>query len=312
MEKGQSSDDECGSEPEAPYTKGLAYCCVMVPSKQRPKRDAPHRCKRRVMSRWHGHTMCFTHWQQRYRECYDGRLPDNPWNALHISPCITLDHMTDTNRSALYTRLRQGPDPTQRDEGDGYIYVYTLQHDMQRGDPWFKIGRTIQPVHQRLDQWPGSQLKRSWRVRWNVFAETLIHRVLGHWRAFRMVLYAAKQSPNAAKRFLSMWYQGQQLDSHAKVQYALVHDWVWYGAHHHTYHVHDWLPPLLWDSIHHQDAVTANQDKLYPRSKAKDRYTMEKEWFYCEWDYVERVIEAIVHVINMPFERRHQHAFSIN
>lgn len=272
------------------------------------RKNQERKCKRYAMTLWHDTALCYEHWAKRFRDAHDGQHPGEPWALLRFTVYPSVNHLSDTCLAALRTRMRRGPDRHGANEGDGFIYVYVLDSDTKRGDPWFKIGRTKQKVVQRLDGWPGSRLKRSWRVRWNVFAETLIHRFLEHWRAYRFVLPVAKQAPGQSKRFLSVWYEPIRVDNHTQPVYDTVTDWVSYGCYHGCYGVHAWMT-RIGGRILTDGRVTSSDVYFFPKSKRKERYTMEKEWFYCDWDYVQDVIQAIVDVVNAPYERRHKQVF---
>lgn len=296
---------------EYPHSKTPQRCTIMVvPRAPKSARGKPRQCSKYAISQWNDCNWCFAHWMQGYRKTHDGHDPPMAWQLLRFTVSPSQEHLSKTDLAALGSAMRRGPDPHGKHEGHGYIYVYTLDSDTRHGDPWFKIGRTTQSVHQRLDGWPGSQLKKSWRVRWNVFAETLIHRFLTHWRAYRFVLAAAKQQPGQARRYLSVWYDSVQLDSHAQAVYNVVPDWVAHGHEHHCYGVDAWLPDAA-DTVLTRGHVTSLEPTFYPKSKSKQRYTMEQEWFYCDWEYIEDVIQSVVDVINAPYERRHRIAFSL-
>lgn len=270
------------------------------------RKGVTRKCKKGVMSHWNECTLCYEHWAKHYRDTHNVLSAPEPWTLLHFPAEPSTEHLRPKTLARLRSLLRHGPDPHATHEGDGYIYVYTLDCDTRHGDPWFKIGRTTQAVHERLKDWPGARLMQFWSVRWNVFSETLIHAWLQHWRAYRFVLYAAKQRPGQHKRYLSLWYDPSPEGN----GYDVVPDWVTYGYAHRTYDVNEWVPDHLDNVMLHRHVSQTDVD-VWPRAPkgSSQRYAMEQEWFYCPWCYVEHVIQSIVDVVNAPFERRHAEAF---
>ena len=275
-------------------------------------------CRKTRMTDWHDCQYCYTHWLKTYRKNHNNDTPPTIWTALGFACAPPLDTMCFANISALASLLRRGPkipsnattatDATIVNDTSkhGYIYVYTLTADEKHGDPWYKIGRTKHAPHQRLAQWPGSKLVKSWRVPpgTETFAESIIHRWLEYWRAYRFVLPAGKQKPGQHKRYLSVWYQPVRDDAHAKAHYTVVSDWVTHGARTGAYGVATWLPECAYTVIDNGH-VTSFDTVFYPKSKSKERYTMEKEWFYCDLDYIASVVSDICKVV-CNFEDRHR------
>lgn len=81
---------------------------------------------------------------------------------------------------AIRTLLKRGPTKTDR---DGYIYIYYLDSD--KGLSYYKIGRTVQKVRQRLKQWKGSKLKYASSTQHNQWVEQLIFKYLTYCRIHR-------------------------------------------------------------------------------------------------------------------------------
>jgi hypothetical protein len=101
-------------------------------------------------------------------------------------------------------KLKSGP--TKKDS-PGHIYIYTLLSDERESNSYWKIGRTTQTVEKRLSQWPGSKLKTSFPVKYNKFAEALIHRILQDCRIYRYEYNTGKKKK--ATRFHSVYVKSK-------------------------------------------------------------------------------------------------------
>jgi hypothetical protein len=80
-------------------------------------------------------------------------------------------------------KLERGPSKT---DGPGHIYVYYV--DVDEPDTYYKIGRTAKGVSERLKQWKQSVLKKSYFVKNQKLAESLIHLELDAIRVYRYKL----------------------------------------------------------------------------------------------------------------------------
>jgi len=165
----------------------------------------------------------------------------------------------------------------------GFIYVYRLETD--RDDEMYKIGfTTMEKVEDRLKDWPGSLLVCAWETHCPHYAETLIHLFLQHWRCYRFVF----RDWDARKRFVSTWF-----DDHK--QY--VPDQVYSSRRRPL-----WLDASLWAHICNDDVCP----QFNARSKRENRFDMEKEWFYVEWNYAKPVIEAVVECVEQHHKDWHK------
>jgi hypothetical protein len=215
--------------------------------------------------------LCQQHYKKWYEKTFKKKLPQ-PWNTygLPTPPEPTLKFPKAVSK--LKTKIKKGPPVC--GEG-GHIYVYQIEGD----DPcYFKIGFTVQSVHQRLDQWPGSVLVHSWRTEFPHFAETIIHLYLYAWRCYRFVLYAENTKPNDQKRFVSTCYNNPSRSIFDDVVAANP----------------SWLPKDIYEKIKHDQSVTP---EIYVKTPKKQRYTVEKEWFKVD-DYESQIKKPIVGILH--------------
>jgi hypothetical protein len=221
---------------------------------------------------------CVIHWMAWYKMNYKCESVPEPWELLGFSVYPDDSHLSKDALTRIRTLLRNGPSEGQQ---DGHIYVYRMEKQTHDSPHMYKIGRTDQSsVHQRLKDWPGSELVHSWRTSHSTFAESLIHAFLDHWRVRRYVLAAAKTKPNKHMRFISTWYTNE----------APVHDDVWQSP-----NCPDWMPDHIWDAI--------KLDKLTPeityKTPVSKRYPVEIEFFYCnDYNYIQVVITNILEIIS--------------
>jgi hypothetical protein len=227
------------------------------------------------------HLLCWSHWTKWYKETHGCTVVPEPWQLLGFKQGPGSNAPLGDLRSALRNDFPVKPQ-------EGHVYVYRMDSDGE-DEPMFKIGYTTQGVHQRLDQWPGSVLVNSWRTSRAHYAETLIHLYLNHWRVYRFVMYASKAKPGQHKRFVSTWYASPSKP---------VHDAVWASK-----TCPEWLPMEIYEAIQ-KDTLTP-EINITAKSK-KTRYAVEREWFYCEYEYVERIIGTVVDGISKNEKNWHR------
>jgi hypothetical protein len=104
------------------------------------------------------------------------RANGDPYCRHHKPPAANLPL---AHPKAIRKYLR-GPSKT---DGPGYIYVYYIDWDAP--DTFYKIGRTGKTVKERLGQWKKSILKKSYYVKNQKLAESLIHLELDEIRVYR-------------------------------------------------------------------------------------------------------------------------------
>ncbi len=251
------AEDEATEEIYSGSKLNLPHACDYVcKSTQNPCKN-----KWKIQVNDNEHCLCWKHWKIWYKEQHPSeKSVREPWELLKFSLRPPIKQMTEKNRKALRTHLRCEPS-----EKDGHIYVYRMQNE--QNEPMFKIGYTTQAVHQRLEQWPGSVLVHSWRTSYVVYAETLIHLYLQHWRVYRFVL----QGPPKTKQYISVWYDNPL---------EPVEDVWWVNR-----KKYDWIP----ENIHGMF-----KQELNVRKKCAKRYRVEKEWFYCDYEYIKEIIRGLL------------------
>lgn len=125
--------------------------------------------------------------------------------------------------------LKRGP--TKKD-GPGHVYIYYLNRDARESESYWKIGCTKKTVRERLKQWKGAHLYKSFRVQHHKFAEKLIHRLLDEHRIYRYE-YETKKG---ALRYHSIWKKDGQvvMDSQNRAQRILDKKWKTEGRSKHV------------------------------------------------------------------------------
>jgi hypothetical protein len=217
---------------------------------------------------------CWIHWSIWYKEKHGCTTTPEPWELLGFKE--SPDDTKLENKTILDIRslLRKGPGDSKK----GFIYIFKshLKDDLDM----FKIGYTCEEsVEKRTNKWDGSILLKSWKVSHAVFAESLIHLYLQHWRCYRFVLYASKQPPAHQKRYISVWYDSPTtpvLDNITEQNRE------------------DWIPDNIYESLVEYQKITSELDI----KKKKHRYKYEKEWFFCQFEYIKKIIEDITTTIN--------------
>lgn len=105
-------------------------------------------------------------------------------------------------------KLAKGPSTT---DCKGHIYIYYLLSDEREAESYWKIGRTTQTVEKRLSQWSSNgrlHLKKTYEVKYNKLAESVIHKLLDKERVYR---YAYKTGKNLdATRFHTVWKNNRE------------------------------------------------------------------------------------------------------
>lgn len=142
-----------------------------------------------------------------------------------------------------------------------------------------KIGRTVQAFDKRAAQWGRPLMLMGWVVKYNEFAERIIHLFLDEWRVYRLA-FARKEvlpedSPTRAdkKRYLSHWKR--------------TGSWVKDTAHGDAggnFPSECWTPAAI-------KRLAKKADPAVTRGK-------EIEWFYAEEDALLAVCSAVVLLIN--------------
>jgi len=112
-------------------------------------------------------------------------------------------HNDDKLVKQILARLKRGPSAK---DTLGFIYMYKEKGAKNR---YRKIGRTERLPDRRLEEWPGSELVKSWRCRRNRFAEVLIHWLLDDIRVYRYVM--ATETKTGTETLLSVWKRTGEL-----------------------------------------------------------------------------------------------------
>jgi hypothetical protein len=102
----------------------------------------------------------------------------------------------------ILVRLKRGPSDQ---DGPGFIYMYK-EHGKKNG--YRKIGRTQRLPSRRLEEWPGSELVKSWGCKRNRLAEVLIHWLLDEVRIYRYVM--AVDTKTGLETLLSIWKRNRE------------------------------------------------------------------------------------------------------
>lgn len=170
-------------------------------------KDEP--CKRKPKE---GHSFCYQH-------------KDQKKTVLVGIPQVTLPRRVET-------ALQKGP--TKKD-GPGHIYIYYLNRDEKEYQSYWKIGCTKKKVSERLKQWKGAHLYKSYQVKHHKFAEKLIHRLLDQHRIYRYEY----ETKGGALRYHSVWKKDGKvvMDSQNRAQDLLDKKWKTEGR---TKHV-EWF-----------------------------------------------------------------------
>lgn len=219
------------------------------------------------------HAFCWVHWGIWYREKYDLKVAPEPWTLLGMQ----VDAASSTALKTIRKMLRIFPGSVADGAEEGSVYCFQLHKDCD--DPLYhKIGYVgkRERLSDRLDnEWRDCELVEKWNTHFPAYAESLIHALLNTNRVQRWVQYAAKQAPGHQKRYISTWYGTDEV-----VQDSLVT----------SNKCLTWLPDHL-HSLKHAHA------DISIKTKASERYRMEDEWFYCEYDTLKHVIESVIHLL---------------
>jgi hypothetical protein len=218
---------------------------------------------------------CWTHWSIWYKEHYKCDITPEPWSLLGFTVTPDVDKLEKKTILDIRSLLREGPTEEKK---SGFIYI--LKSHLEDDNDMFKIGFTCEDVvEKRTSKWDGAKLLKSWQVPHAQFAESLIHLFLQHWRCYRFVLYASKQPPSHHKRYISVWYDSPDrpvLDNINETN----------GK--------EWIPDHIFEALVEYQKITPEIDV----KKKKHRYKYEKEWFFCDLKYIEKVIEDVVKILN--------------
>ena len=127
------------------------------------------------------------------RRMYGGRYPllTDTLNLIG-----SWDEHTERWTGRIGAVIDRGPSKGDR---PGFIYMYKWKHDTQLEDKTYrKIGRTKDEVKDRIAEWGNPTLVMAWGVRYNEFAERLIHLFLDAHRVNRRRITDSKD-------YMSSW-----------------------------------------------------------------------------------------------------------
>jgi hypothetical protein len=112
-------------------------------------------------------------------------------------------HNDDKLVKQILARLKRGPSTADK---PGFIYMYK---ERAKKNDYRKIGRTERLPARRLEEWPGSELVKSWGCKRNRLAEVLIHWLLDGVRVYRYVMAVDKETK--AETLVSAWKRTRKL-----------------------------------------------------------------------------------------------------
>ena len=131
-----------------------------------------------------GVSYCTQHYKKRADTSKISIKEPEPWTTLGILAPYEANGVRILQK--IRSKLKAGPDKTDR---KGFIYIYHLAQE--RHLDYWKIGRTEKSVDERMDQWQAEHnghrvvLSRKYEVKYNKFAEALIHLYLAYCRMHR-------------------------------------------------------------------------------------------------------------------------------
>lgn len=123
-----------------------------------------------------------------------------PWEALQLKPATC--HYVKHSNASVHKTLRYvcWKGPSHKDK-PGHVYVYERNRDGYL--PYYKIGRTRRSVTERLKEWEGAHLLKSFRVSHHKFAERMLFLLLESVRL--------KRYWNALHRtYVNVWYNSSK------------------------------------------------------------------------------------------------------
>jgi hypothetical protein len=237
------------------------------------------------------HGFCWVHWGKWKREKDNLKSTPEPWDMFKLDVIPDLTKISRDAAKNIRKMLRMFPGVSKENGEDGLIYCFKLHEDCD--DPLYhKIGFVgrVDRLADRLDnEWRDCNLIAKWPVKYPDYAEALIHLYLNHYRVHRWVMYAAKASPGRQKRYISTWYGTDDIVSDALMSSETCPKW---------------LPDHLWN------VDNAPRD-ISLKTKAAERYRMEDEWFYCDYNYIQAVIECVVKLLSSDLAKSSESWYSV-
>lgn len=235
------------------------------------------------------HGFCWVHWGKWFREQHQLKTTPEPWELLKLDIAPDLTKISRDAAKNIRKMLRTFPGSIVSE--DGLVYCFKLHEGCD--DPHYHkvgfVGR-VERLSDRLDnEWRDCELISKWPVKFPDYAESLIHLYLNHYRVHRWVLYAAKAPPGHQKRYISTWYGTDDI-----VQDALMQDDK----------CSSWLPD-------HMFGLSKASRDISLKTKASERYRMEDEWFFCEYEYIQRVIECVVKLLQSDVAKSAESWYSV-
>lgn len=235
------------------------------------------------------HAFCWVHWGKWKRDKDNVKTTPEPWELFKLDVMPDVTKVSKDALKSIRKMLRTFPGAVTSSEG--LVYCFQLHEGCD--DPlYYKVGFVgrLERLGDRLDnEWRDCEMVHKWPVKFPDYAESLIHLMLNHYRVHRWVLYAAKAPPGHQKRYISTWYGTDDI-----VQDALV--------------TADACPSWMPDDMFGQTKATRDMSL---KTKASDRYRMEDEWFYCEYDYIRRVIESVVKLLSSDLASSAERWYSV-
>lgn len=223
------------------------------------------------------HYFCWQHHSLYYKDKYSVKVVPEPWELVKLSVSPDVTKLSNETIKNIRKMLRTFPGVVEDKDAEGLIYCFQLQEGCD--DPmYYKVGfvKSQDRLKDRLEEWRDCKLIDKWPIKYPSYAESLVHLILGHWRCQRYVLYAAKAPPGRQKRYVSTWYGTDDLVPDCFINAETCPAW---------------MPDNIWES---SNATT----DISLRTKASERYRMEDEWFYCDYDYISRIIKAVLELLS--------------